>query len=321
MPIGLKSTSTTKKKGTTLSRSDSGASGGNSIGGSSSQTSTTTVPRPVVTNPTYSTSGATNIGGLPATTTTGNAIAAASGSPQIQQTPIIGNPVYGTGAGAINRTVGAASQAAPVAPGVMPGTGGQGQYGGNTDPLTGWLGRMGYTSGDVMGNNQMPAKYLYDILQNRGMDPSGGLFYMMEPLADIMMPLYEVMNGTGTAENLFNPESIGNFMGNMWKNFMTPGGRLPQQQQLINNLLGTVGTDSVLGGYLNVGTPEERVENLRRYLMLVGNLSGSPMYQQALSNVLSQGGYGFLDQFQGGNQPTNTFGQYLTSNYGPLFGF
>lgn len=181
-----------------------------------------------------------------------------------------------------------------------------------TDPMTGWLATMGYTPADVMGMNQMPARYLYDMLQGRGMDPTGGLFYQMEPLADVMLPMYELMYGGGRSiDQGFEPNQIGNFMGGMWSNMMTPGGRGFDISELFANMLNPGGDNSILNNYLNVGTPEEQIENFRRYAMALGQLSGSGMYQNALSNYLSQRGYDYLQGFTGGNQPTDTFGQYV----------
>ena len=186
-----------------------------------------------------------------------------------------------------------------------------------TEPMNGWAAGMGYTPADIMGMNQMPARYLYDILKNRGQDPTGGLFYMMEPLADVMMPLFETIYGGGRdITKGFETNEIANFMGQMFGEYMTPGGRNADVSELFGHLLSPGGDNSILNSYLNTGTPEEQVENFRRYAMMAGQLSGSPMYQQALSNRLSERGYDYLNSFQGGQQPTNTFGQLVQNpNY------
>jgi hypothetical protein len=105
-------------------------------------------------------------------------------------------------------------------------------------------------------------------------------------------------------------------MGQMFGEYMTPGGRNADVSELFGHLLSPGGDNSILNSYLNTGTPEEQVENFRRYAMMAGQLSGSPMYQQALSNRLSERGYDYLNSFQGGQQPTNTFGQLVQNpNY------
>lgn len=181
-----------------------------------------------------------------------------------------------------------------------------------TEPMKGWAAGMGYTPADVMGMNQMPARYLYDILDKRGMDPTGGLFYMMEPLADIMMPLFETIYGGGRdITKGFETNEIANFMGQMFGEYMTPGGRGADVSELFGHLLNPGGENTILNSYLNTGTPEEQVENFQRYAQMIGAISGSPMYQQALSNRLSERGYDYLNSFQGGQQPTNTFGQLV----------
>jgi hypothetical protein len=97
----------------------------------------------------------------------------------------------------------------------------------------------------------------------------------------------------------------------MFGEMMTPGGRGPDTGELMNLLLGTNDKSSMLGSVLNMGTPEEQIQTMQQYAQMIGALSGSPMNKQALSNQLSARGMDYLDQYRGGNQPTNTFGQTL----------
>jgi len=173
-----------------------------------------------------------------------------------------------------------------------------------TAPMSGWAKNMGYTPFDIAGMNQMPARYLFDILQNRGMDPTGGLFYGMEPYADIMMPMFELMYGSNPMmAGGFDPNQIANFMGPMFEQLMTPGGRGFDMGELWANLIGGGQQGSPLFQGLQVGTPEEQIEAFRPYAMMLAQQTGSPLYQRAMSNLLSQQGYNYLDQFTGGNQP------------------
>jgi len=183
-----------------------------------------------------------------------------------------------------------------------------------TDPMSGWAGSMGYDLLDILGMNQMPSRYLGDVLGARGQDPTGGLFYMAEPLADIMMPLYELIYGNRPLDQStggFDPNHIANFMGGMWQSALTPGGRIPSTQELWGNMMAPTTEGTALNEYFNVGAPEERIDNFRRYAMMLGQLSGSPMYQQALSNYLSRRGYDYLRGFQGGQEPAGSFAQFI----------
>ena len=181
-----------------------------------------------------------------------------------------------------------------------------------TEPMKGWAASMGYTPADIMGMNQMPSRYLSDILDKRGLDPTGGLYYMMEPLADVMMPLFELIYGGGQPGAVpFELNDISNFMGQMFGESMTPGGRLPDSSELMNHLFGGGSKGSTLDATLNLGTPEEMVQNWQKYAQMVAQLSGSPMAQQAMSNLISSQGMKYLNSYIGGNEPSQTFGQQM----------
>lgn len=180
----------------------------------------------------------------------------------------------------------------------------------------GWEKNMGYTPADVLGHNNMPAMYLRDMIAKRGLDPGGGLFYMMEPLADSLPALYgnlvvgnqPLVNGQAALD----PYQQANWMGSFWANMMTPGGSMPNINQYVSNLLNANDPRSVLGNALNVGSPEEQIQNMQQAMQTAYAFAGAnPFYKQAMQNYLSRAGYAYLSGFEGGNQPGTTFGQYL----------
>jgi hypothetical protein len=261
-----------------------GGAGGGTIGGGSG-TGSTGLPRTVgPTGP-----------AVKATTTSPNAIGAVP-NPNVTSA--------GIGGGV---PIGAAAAAPPPVMSNFPQNG--------TQPMTGWLASIGLAPEDVMGMNQMPSRYLGRVLEGRGMDPTGGQFYQLEPLADNMMPLMELMYGGGRTidQGGFDINNTGNFMGGMWSNLMTPGGRGFDVGELFGHLMNPGGEENILYNLLNAGAPEEQIESFRKYAMMIGQLGGSPMYQQALSNYLSKRGYDYLRAFEGGQEAPGTFGQFVGS--------
>jgi hypothetical protein len=249
--------------------------------------------------------GASGTGGLPRA-------AAAKAVMPTTQNPYVNKTATSGVSGALNAASQSPAGAVGAAVANAPGTFTTGTANNGTEPMRGWAASMGYTPADIMGMNQMPSRYLSDILEKRGMDPTGGLYYMMEPLADAMMPLFEMIyGGSRPAGKPFELNDIANFMGQMFGESMTPGGRLPDSSELMNHLFGGGNSGSQMDLILNKGTPEEQINNMQKYAMLVAQLSGSPMSQQAMSNLISSQGMNYLNDFIGGQEPSRNFGYYV----------
>jgi len=181
---------------------------------------------------------------------------------------------------------------------------------GTTDPITGLLAQLGYTPqglSDLYGNPQPLAQ---DILATLGINNPG----LAESLAQNFNPALAANFILGRGLNSTSDADTLNFVANYLQQMVTPGGRTPEFDAMVNRILGAGSTDSSpLGAFLNASqTPAQQVSAGNS---LIGQtLSGlNPYAQKAYSNYLDYAGNQYQGTTMKGNPSDSSYINYLNS--------
>lgn len=179
---------------------------------------------------------------------------------------------------------------------------------GTTDPITGLLAQMGYSPqglSDLYGNPQPLAQ---DVLATLGIDNPGlaqSLSQNFNPALAANFILGKGLNSTSDADTL-------NFVANYLQQMVTPGGRTPEFDAMVNRILGAGSADSSpLGAFLNANqTPSQQISAGNS---LIGQtLSGlNPYAQKAYSNYLDYAGNQYQGTTMKGNPANSSYVDYL----------
>lgn len=182
---------------------------------------------------------------------------------------------------------------------------------GNTDPITGLLAKLGYTPqglSDLYGNPQPLAQ---DVLATLGIDNPGlaqSLSQNFNPALAANFILGQGLNSTSDADTL-------NFVANYLQQMVTPGGRTPEFDAMVNKILGAGSADSSpLGAFLNANqTPSQQISAGNS---LIGQtLSGlNPYAQKAYSNYLDYAGNQYQGTTMKGNPANSSYVDYLNQS-------
>ena len=198
-------------------------------------------------------------------------------------------------------------------------TGQQGNTGSN-EHLYGFAGDH-FALTDLPTVWQNPWLIVNAFLKDKGMD-TPRLREELRNYGDNGMALFTMLNGlTDDPSDLGSAATI-NWISRYLNSMTTPGGNVPGYEQLLGNLLGARGDDTLLGEALNSGTGQDQVNTLMTYLRSA--LSTNTLNPIAASAILSQAnreGDNFLGATMGGQEGyTRNFTDWLNSGGHRLFG-
>jgi hypothetical protein len=184
---------------------------------------------------------------------------------------------------------------------------------GTTDPLTGWLAQFGYTPQGASDLYNNPVPLATDVLGQRGITNAG----MANSLSQYMDPAIAAnfILGQGMGSSQSDNAAL-NFAANYMNQMVTPGGRTPEFDVLMNKILGAgIPGTSPLAEYLSSGqmTPEQQVQAANA--LMSQTLGGiSPYGQRAYSNAEKDFGQQYQGAVMKGNPGAQSYVDYLKNS-------
>lgn len=149
-------------------------------------------------------------------------------------------------------------------------------------PLTGFASRFAPGYADLLQNE--PAALLAASLQGMGLSPDGGIYGTLEPLAELLSPLFMLFQG----DQVRSQSDILNYGNDFFQNQATAGGQGVDYGLGMQNLFNTA-SNSPLGQFLGGG--QDAQQQVRNFGSLYNSLlqSSVPLVMQgAQSNYLNQ---------------------------------
>lgn len=177
------------------------------------------------------------------------------------------------------------------------------------DPLTGFASRFTPSGAELLQNE--PAALLAETLRAMGINPSGGIYGMMEPLANDMNQLFQLFQG-GQVGSLSDILNYGN---QLFSDYATPGGQGVSYEGGLQNLFNASGS-SPLGQFLGGGVGGDPQEQVRALMGLYGALVGNsvPLIQQGgLMNYANTAARDYIAQIARGDASSGNFANYLNA--------
>ncbi|HXH56609.1 hypothetical protein [Iamia sp.] len=191
--------------------------------------------------------------------------------------------------------------------------------GGQTDAVDGFASRYAPGSDFMSMLYSNPEVLVQDSLKGMGIGNGGGLVDLMSENADMYNFVNMLMNGDQGRQSMQDGDSI-NYVNSLITNSATPGGRLPNQEVMLKNLL-----DAPKGSAMEslmAGTPEQQVQTVSA-LAQAAYGGSNPLMQRAVANELQQQGRDYIANSArgeggvgGGNR---SFANWLQVNGGQLF--
>lgn len=208
----------------------------------------------------------------------------------------------------------------------------------NTDPLTGFSRNAGFTPGGLSSIYAQPGILTDAVLANMGIANSG-MSNQLQQTFDPMRVAQFILQGGGTdanAQGSMSDNSTTNWIANAMQQYLTPGGRAPDANQLISTLLGTgqqaqdaaaakgsydaaSGTMGAAGGghlsplaaYLTSNlTPDQQTQAMNS-LIGKADFGLNPFMQKATENYAADQAKGYMGQIARGGAGTTNYANYL----------
>lgn len=201
-------------------------------------------------------------------------------------------------------TTAASTGGAPTSAGVP------GYNQGTTDPITGAIAGYGYTPQGLASIYDNPTILTSDLLKAMGIDNAGMAQSLGQYLDPAVAANFLTNKGMGSSSS---DSSTLNFANEYLKQMVTPNGRTPEFDYLVNALLGAGSDSSPLGAYLNSGlTPDQQIQAANALFgqTLVGL---NPYSQQAYSRYAKDQGNQYLGNVAKGQPGGSSYVDYLNS--------
>jgi len=192
--------------------------------------------------------------------------------------------------------------ATPAPPGNSPGL-----NQGTTDPLNGAIGGYGYTpmgAGTLYDNPQALAT---DILKGMGINNPG----LANSLAQSLDPAVAAQFLLNNGKNSSDADTL-NFANQYMQQMVTPGGRTPEMDALVDHLLsGTNENTSPLGAYLNAGLDPAHQVSAANSLFGLTTSGQNPYAQQGYLNYAKDLGSQYQGEMAKANPKYTSYIDYL----------
>ena len=177
----------------------------------------------------------------------------------------------------------------------------------NTDAMTGAAAAYGYTPAGLASIYDNPQILTDDLLAAMGIINPG----MSQQLSQYMDPAIAAQFILNRGQNSSDNSAI-NFANEYLQQMVTPGGRQPELDRLVSEILAATGGDtSVLGAYLNAGlTPDQQVSAANS--LFGQTLSGqSPYAQTGYQRFAKDQGQQYLGAVAKGQPGASSYVDYL----------